>query len=384
MENKIPQCPIYKKCSSCQLQNLTYDKQLAFKQGKAVSALGKYCHVSDICGMYYPLHYRNKLSASFEMRRGRVISGIWQSSSGKIVKTDGCMIEDKLSSDIVKTICRLANKLDIPAYDRYSGVGFLRNVLIRRGFKTSQILVNIVSNGPIFPRRAQFIDELISAHPEITTITHSQNSSDTEILHGGRERVLYGDGYITDKLLGCTFKITSSAFYQINPAQTEKLYSKAITLASLTGNETVIDAYCGVGTIGICAAKSARKVISVETNGDAVRCAIDNAHLNGAKNVRVYRADATQFLSDMAQSGDKCDVIFMDPPRAGASREFIEAAAHVGAKRIVYVSCNVETQSRDVALFESLGYTAKSAYPYDMFPFTNHVECVVLMSRIEK
>lgn len=377
----IPKCPVYKKCSGCQLQNLSYSQQLDHKQAMSIGILGDYCHVSPITGMYYPLHYRNKISAVFAENRGKAVCGVWQSSSKKIVQNDGCMIEDKISSEIIKDICDIVNQLDIPAFNRYSWTGFLRHVLVRRGFKTGQVLVSIVSANPIFPKRNIFISKLLEKHPEITTIVHGVSSISTELVQPSHETVLFGKGYIEDKLLGLTFRITASSFYQINPVQTEKLYTKAVSLAKLTGKETVLDAYCGVGTIGLCAAKKAGQVIGVESNGAAVKNAISNAKINGIKNTRFYKADATSFIEEMATSGEHCDVIFMDPPRAGSTPEFIRAAASLSPDKIVYISCNIETQARDINEFLKYGYCPTEAHPFDMFPFTNHVESVVLLTR---
>lgn len=374
-------CSVYKKCGGCQLQNMTYEEQLHFKEVKVIGLLGEYGHVHDISGMYYPLHYRNKVSAAFADAGGKAVSGIWQSSTGRIVKNDQCMIEDKISAEIIVTIRKLLNELKIPAVKRPSNTGFLRSVLVRRGFSTGQILVALTSVSPIFPKRNIFVSRLLDIHPEITTIVHNVNTSEAEFIYSGKEHILHGDGFITDKILGKTFKITASSFYQINALQTEKLYSKAIKLAGLTGTETVVDAYCGIGTIGLCASSKAGSVIGVETNRVSVKNAIANAKHNKINNARFFCADAAQFLSEMALEGKKCDVLFMDPTRAGSTAEFIASAAALSPRRIVYISCNPETQSRDLAVFQRYGYYTDDIYPFDMFPFTSHVETVCLLSK---
>ena len=378
MENiKFEKCPVYKKCGACQLQNMDYQEQLHYKTVKVIGLLGEYGHVHPITGMYYPLHYRNKVSAAFADIGGRAVCGIWQSASGRIIDSRHCLLEDKKCAEIVSSIRDIVSDLEIPAYDRTNGTGFLRSVLVRRGFSTGKILVALTSVSPIFPKRNIFIDKLLNEHPEITTIVHNFNHSDVEFVYSGRETVLYGDGYIEDKLLGRTFRITASSFYQINPKQTEKLYSKAMELAGLSGKETVIDAYCGIGTIGMVAAKNAKSVIGIELNGASVKNAKSAAHENGIRNIRFYKADASDFMSQAALEGKRCDVIFMDPPRSGSTPEFISAAAGMAPKKIIYISCNPQTQARDLELFMGEGYIPQGIYPYDMFPFTNHVETIV-------
>ena len=207
------------------------------------------------------------------------------------------------------------------------------------------------------------------------------NPKDTNLVLGEREEVLYGNGYIEDTLCGCVFRISPKSFYQINPVQTEKLYGKAMELARLDGNTKVLDAYCGIGTIGLVAAKTAGEVIGVELNPDAVKDAISNAKRNDAKNARFYCADAGDFMQELAENGERFDVVFMDPPRSGSSKKFIDSLAVASPERIVYISCNPETLARDLQMITKKGYKVRIICPVDMFPHTNHIECVVLMSR---
>lgn len=375
-------CPLYKKCGGCQLQNLTYEKQLAFKQNKVEKLLNKFGKVNKIKGMYFPFHYRNKVQAAFGMTYDKkIISGVYQSSTHKIVPVDNCMIEDKKADEIIVSIRQLLKSFKLKAYDEYSQTGFLRHVLVKRGFSTNQIMVVLVISSPIFPARKKFVGALLKKHPEITTIVMNINPYKTSLVLGERETVLYGNGYIEDILCGLKFRISAKSFYQINPSQTEVLYNCAINFANLTGKETVIDTYCGIGTIGLIASKKAKKVIGVEVNKDAVKDAIYNAKRNKIQNVRFFNADASEFMCDMAMQGNKIDVLFMDPPRAGSDERFLSSVITLSPEKIVYISCNVETQERDLKYLTQKGYKVSNIQPVDMFPHTNHVECVVQLFR---
>lgn len=242
-------------------------------------------------------------------------------------------------------------------------------------------MVVLVTSSPVFPSKRNFTDALRKAHPEITTVVQNINNRTDSMILGDRNQVLFGKGYIEDVLCGCRFRISPSSFYQINPVQTEKLYGKAIELAGLSGKETVVDAYCGIGTIGLIASSKAKNVIAVEMNPSAVRDAITNSKINGIKNVRFYKDDAGHFLESMAADGVKADVVMMDPPRAGSSEEFLTSAALMGPKKIVYISCNPVTLERDVAFLEKKGYRAREVWPVDMFPWTSSIEAVVLLTK---
>ncbi len=375
-------CPLYKKCGGCQLQNMTYAEQLSFKQAKTIKYLGRFGHVEEIIGMDEPYHYRNKVQAAFGTTRGgKIISGVYQSSSHNIVLVDECMLEDKTADKIITDIRKMLPRFKLTAYNEDTGKGFLRHVLVKRGFATGEVMVVLVTGTNIFPGKKDFIKALLKVHGEITTIIWNINPSKTSLVLGKREEVLYGSGYIEDILCGKRFRISAKSFYQINPVQTEKLYSTAIDFAELTGNETVLDAYCGIGTIGLVAIDKAKQVIGVELNEDAVKDAVMNAKLNAAENIRFFSADAGKFMVGMAEEKEKVDVVFMDPPRAGSDIPFLKSIAALKPKRVVYVSCNVETQARDLAFLCKNGYKVKKIQPIDMFPHTNHVETVVLLSQ---
>ena len=269
------------------------------------------------------------------------------------------------------------------AYDEDTGFGLLRHVLIRKGFSTGEIMVVLVTASPVFPSKNNFVKALREKHPEITTIVQNINGRGTSMVLGDKEHVLYGKGYIVDELCGCRFRISSKSFYQVNSVQTEILYEKALSLSGLTGRELVVDAYCGIGTIGIIASKAAGKVIGVELNQGAVRDAVNNAKMNGIDNIRFYCNDAGRFLVNMAEQGENADVVIMDPPRSGSTEEFMDAVGKLGAGKVVYVSCNPETLARDVRYMKKLGYRAVEAWPVDMFPETDHVETIVLLSKLD-
>lgn len=381
-QNENKRCPHSKKCGGCQLQNLTYPEQLEWKNRLCIKLLGQFAHVEPIIGMESPYHYRNKVQAAFgTTRAGRIISGIYQSSTHNIVAVDSCMTEDKAADKIITDTRKLLADFKMTAYNEVTGRGFLRHVLVKRGFATNEIMVVLVTGTPVFPARSNFLRALLKLHPEITTVVQNVNDRFTSMLLGPNEKTLFGPGFITDVLCGLKFRISAKSFYQINPVQTEVLYGKAMEFAGLTGRETVIDAYCGIGTIGMIAAKTAGQVLGVEVNRDAVRDAIANAKLNNMKNIRFICADAGEFMVDMAQNGEHCDVLLMDPPRAGSDRAFLSSAVTLAPKRIVYVSCNPETLARDLHFLTKRGYRVEKIQPVDMFPHTNHVETVCLLTR---
>lgn len=378
----LPRCPLSKKCGGCQLQNMSYAHQLAYKQEKVISLLGRFHHVSPIIGMDHPYHYRNKVQAAFGMtRRGEILSGVYQSSTHRIVKVDACQIEDAVADKIIVTIRRLLPEFQMLPYQENSRKGFLRHVLVRRGFTSGQIMVVLVAAHSMFPLKKKFVQALLHHHPEISTVVLNVNPHQTSMVLGEREEVLFGNGYIEDTLCGCRFRISPRSFYQINPLQTEILYKKAIEFAGLTGNENVLDAYCGIGTIGMIAASSAKQVVGVELNGDAVRDARINAKLNNIQNIHFIKADAGEYMVELARESQPIDVVLMDPPRAGSDKPFLESVITLSPKKIVYISCNPETQARDLRFLTQNGYRVKAIQPVDMFPHTAHIECIALLER---
>lgn len=377
-------CPVYKKCGGCQLQRMTYEEQLHHKQLREIRLLGRFGHVEEIIGMQNPTHYRNKVTAAFALdARRKIISGVYQSSSHRVVPVDSCMIEDATADAIIVDIRRMLPDFKIPVYDERSASGWLRHVLVRRGFSTGQVMVVLVAASPIFPTQKHFVKKLKELHPEITTVVLNINDRFGPVVLGPRQKVLMGDGYIEDLLCGKRFRISPSSFYQINPVQTERLYQTAVDYADLQGDEIVLDAYSGIGTIGITASDRAKQVIGVELNRDAVADAIVNARLNGLKNCWFTAGDAGEYMKRMAEEGMRPDVVFMDPPRAGSDKKFLSSLLKTEPKRIVYISCDPETMARDLGILtEQKRYQVKRIQPVDMFPFTEHVESCVLLERV--
>lgn len=378
-------CPVYKKCGGCQLQNLTYEEQLKYKQNKVKRLLEKFCPVDPIIGMDNPYHYRNKVQAAFWTdKKGKIISGVYQSGTHHIVGIDSCQTEDIIADKIIVAVRKLLPSFKLTTYNEDAGKGFLRHILVKRGFSTNQIMLVLVTGTPVFPSKNNFVKAILKQFPAITTIVQNINPYRTNLVLGDNQKILYGKGYIEDILCECKFRISPKSFYQINPVQTEILYSKAIEFANLNGNETVLDTYCGIGTIGIIAAKhGAGKVIGAELNGDAVRDAIVNARTNNLKNIRFFKADAGEFMHDISSENEKPDVVFMDPPRAGSDTKFLDSLIKMSPNTVVYVSCNPETLARDLEyLTKSSVFKVKKIQPVDMFPHTTHIECVVLISDI--
>lgn len=377
-------CPVLNLCGGCQLLDMEYAKQLDFKQKQVEELLKGLCPVKPIIGMKDPFHYRNKIHAVFDRdKKGNIISGIYEENTHHVVPVEKCLIENQKADEIIGTIRGMLKSFKIRTYDEDTGFGLLRHVLIRKGFSTGEIMVVLVTASPVFPSKNNFVKALREKHPEITTIVQNINGRGTSMVLGDKEHVLYGKGYIVDELCGCRFRISSKSFYQVNSVQTEILYEKALSLSGLTGRELVVDAYCGIGTIGIIASKAAGKVIGVELNQGAVRDAVNNAKMNGIDNIRFYCNDAGRFLVNMAEQGENADVVIMDPPRSGSTEEFMDAVGKLGAGKVVYVSCNPETLARDVRYMKKLGYRAVEAWPVDMFPETDHVETIVLLSKLD-
>ncbi len=377
-------CPRRKQCGGCQMMHLPYEEQLRRKQERLQRLLGKYCRVAPILGMERPYHYRGKVQAAFGTDgRGRIISGVYQSGSHRIVSVDDCLLEDETADRIIVDIRRMMPRFKMTAYDEKRMQGFLRHVLVRRSFTTGEVMVVLVAASFVFPLWKPFLAALREAHPEITTVVLNVNDRFTPLVLGRREKVLFGPGWIEDELCSLRFRISPASFYQVNPAQTGRLYETAMDFAQLTGRERVLDAYCGTGTIGLVASRRAASVAGVELNRDAVRDAIENAKRNGIKNAWFTCADAGEFMQSAAKEGESCDVVFMDPPRAGASPQFLSALLALAPARVVYVSCDPETLARDLGVLTAGGYRVRRIQPVDMFPHTEHVETVVLMSRVK-
>lgn len=381
-DKKPSRCPVSRKCGACQMIDMEYQKQLKIKHDRVQELLNDYCTVESFIGMEHPENYRCKVHAVFTHdKKGNPVSGIYKEGTHEVVPVKECLLEDKKADAIIATIRGMLKSFKIKTFDEDNGYGLLRHVLIRVGHNSGEIMVVLVLTSPILPSKNNFVKALREKHPEITTIVVNVNDKQTSMILGDKEKAIYGPGYITDTMCGMKFKISPKSFYQVNPVQTELLYNKAIELADLKGKERVLDCYCGVGTIGIIASKKAGEVIGVELNQDAVKDAIINAKMNEVKNITFYQNDASKFMLQMADAGEKVDVVFMDPPRSGSTPVFLQAMFRLAPTRVVYISCSPDSLANDLALITTHGYKVEKAIPVDMFPFTRSVETVVLLTK---
>ena len=375
-------CPYAKKCGGCDFQGIEYKKQLETKEANVKKLLKDFVKASPIVGMENPYHYRHKVHAVFDcIGRGQVVAGVYKKNSHDVVDIESCQIEDQEADAIIREVKGLLKSFKIKTYDEDTGYGLLRHVLVRKGYHTGEIMVVLVLASPILPSKNNFVKALRKNHPNISTVVINVNDKKTSMVLGERNIVVYGKGFIEDKLCGCTFRISPNSFYQVNPAQTENLYEKAIECAKLTGKEKVIDAYCGTGTIGIIASKQAKEVLGVELNKDAIKDAIINAKRNDIKNIKFVNDDAGKYMVSLAEKKESVDVVIMDPPRSGSDEAFLSSVVKLAPKRVVYVSCGPDTLARDLKYLTKKGYQVTEATPYDMFPMTAHTEVVVALSK---
>ncbi|MBQ2953212.1 MAG: 23S rRNA (uracil(1939)-C(5))-methyltransferase RlmD [Clostridia bacterium] len=375
-------CSVSARCGGCQLLHLPYQEQLAHKQQMITRLLGQLCPVEPIIGMQDPVHYRGKVHVVLSQdRNGHVFSGVYAAGTHHVVPVKSCLLHDPRADAIIATIVEMIPRHKLRIYNENTHRGYLRHIQIRTANVTGQVMVTLVATGREFPGGRAFVGELIRRHPEITTVTLNINSRETSMVLGKTDVALYGPGFMEDELCGKRFRISPQSFYQVNLRQTEVLYRTAIDLAALTGQETLLDAYCGTGTIGLCAADRVKQLIGVELNADAVRDAKENARLNGVTNARFFCDDAGRFMVKMAQEHQPLDVLIMDPPRSGSDEKFLSSALTLQPKRIVYVSCGPDTLARDAAILVKGGYRAVRAIPVDMFPCTEHCEAVMLFTR---
>ena len=365
---------------------LDYAEQLKQKEAAVRKLVGKYGPVAPIRGAENPCHYRNKVISTFAAGPGgKLVSGIYAAGTHKVLPVESCLLQDEVLDKTMEAVRAAAIACRYQPYDEDKGTGLVRHCLLRRGVATGQVMVVLVTAQAVLPGAKNFVRALLAEAEKrgvtVTTVVQNVNSRKTSVVLGEAEKVLYGKGFILDTLCGKTYAISPRSFYQVNPAQTAVLYGLAVEAAKLTGKEVVLDAYCGIGTIGLTAADLAKQVVGVELNRDAVQDAIGNARHNGVKNARFFAADATRWIREAAAAGEKADVIFMDPPREGSTPEFLASVARMAPKRVVYVSCNPVTLARDLATLTKLGYKAEGFTPVDMFPHTEHIEVVCALSK---
>ena len=368
-------CNSYTKCGSCKLLHLDYKKQLEFKKNN-ISLLfknkGIKASVNECIGMDSPFNYRNKVIASVSYENKKIVYGMYEENSHEVVYNKNCLIQNKVLNDILVSIKEELDKLKIKP-EGFGGV--LRHIMLRIGIVTNEVLVVFVTNNDLFPGRNELVKNLTKKHKEIKTIIQNTNPRNTPIVFGNKERILYGPGFITDKLLGNSYKISYRSFYQVNPIQTEKLYSTSIDLAKLNKTDIVLDCYSGIGTISLSMAKSVKEVIGVEIVKEAVNDAINNAKHNNINNARFYLDDCKKFMNNYS---GRIDCLFVDPPRSGLDIEFIKSVKRLKPKKIIYISCNPVTQVDDLSKMLDL-YDLKVVQPVDMFPHTIHCENICLL-----
>ncbi|MEG2994650.1 MAG: 23S rRNA (uracil(1939)-C(5))-methyltransferase RlmD [Erysipelotrichaceae bacterium] len=378
-------CPIYNKCGSCQLLHVDYEAQKTMKK-KAIQLLIKHSKVAnikvnDVIGMEDPYHYRNKMIISFARDRSHgFLAGFYEENSHQIIPFEGCLLHDQNSDKLILDIINLVKKMHIEPYDENRRSGLLRHILIRKAITSNQVMVVLVVTSQNFPGRKNFVQSLCAKHPSIKTIIQNINTRKTSIVLGEEERILYGPGFVEDTLCGLKFKISAKSFYQINHDQTQRLYNLALSKIKWQGKEIVMDAYSGIGTIGMCVAKYVKEVVSVELNKDAVKDAIQNAAMNQIKNIRFICDDAGNYMQKCAAAHQRIDVVMIDPPRSGSDEKFLSSLVKLNPKQVIYISCNPTTQIRDLEYLKKYHYECEEMELVDQFPQTSHVESVVLLT----
>lgn len=370
-------CPSAKKCGGCRNIHEPYENSLAFKQD-IVNKLYAGKKVERIIGMEDPYHYRHKIYASFSQTRdGRIIAGMYEENTHRLIDSRMCLIQHARANAILQTICTVATDMKLEAYDEDRGTGTLRHAYLRVSHANQEVLVVIVIGSKDLPGSRSFVQKIVSAHPEIRTVILNWNRENTSMILGPKDKVLYGKGYIEDEIDGMVFRISAHTFYQVNPVQTEVMYSTALQYAQLKKTDTVLDMCCGIGTISLLAARKARYVLGVEVNPKSIQDAGKNAVRNHIRNAEFLAMDGEEFIHELL---DTPDVVFLDPPRSGFSESFMQALEKLGPQKIIYVSCNPVTQARDLKVIES-NYRIEKIQPVDNFPFTSELECIVSLTR---
>ena len=385
-ERVKPECGIYKQCGGCQVQHLSYEGQLKMKHDTVVNHLKRIGHIEDAnvlptIGMQNPSRYRNKTQVPFGYADGKVVAGFYQKRSHEIINMQSCLIQTDISDQIVETMRQLCQELEIAPYNESLNLGVLRHVIVRVGFKTEEIMVTLVTRTHEIPNSELLIQRLVSKYPKIKSIAQNVNPKVTNVIFGDETRILYGESYIYDEMNGIRFAISPRSFYQVNPIQTETLYSKAVEYAQLSGNEIVFDAYCGIGTITLFLAQHAKQVYGVEIIPEAIEDAKMNARLNGFENTQFAVGKSEEIIPAWIENGIVPDVIVVDPPRKGCDRSLLDTMLEAAPDRIVYVSCDSSTLARDLRVLIDGGYKLEVVQPVDMFPQTAHIECVAKLVR---
>ena len=379
-----PPCHVFWECGGCQLQHLSYEAQLRQKQKTVrdvMERIGKIPHVPvhPVKGMDDPWRYRNKSQIPFSERDGEVVSGFYRSRTHHIVDTDVCIIQGEEADEIMSTLKHEMHSMGIEAYDERTHRGMLRHLIVRKARATGELMVVLVTRSKKFPQKDAAIELIKRVVPEVTSIMQNVNSEKTNVIFGNKTILLYGKPFIVDTIGDIKFEISARSFYQVNSEQTQVLYGQALEYAQLTGNETVIDAYCGIGTISLFLAQNAKEVYGVEIVPQAIEDAKRNAELNGIENAHFEAGPAEEVIPKWYAEGKRFDVLVVDPPRKGCDEKLLDTILEYKPKRIVYVSCDPATLARDLRILEDGGYRTQEVQPVDMFPHSSHVECVALI-----
>ena len=383
-----PSCGVVKRCGGCQLQHMSYEAQLQYKTQQVKDALERIgglngVAVHDTIGMEDPWRYRNKAQFPVGMD-GDVMIGFYANRSHEIIDTPQCSIQDAVNDNVIQTVREFIKKYDISVYDENTGKGIIRHIVTRKGFKTGEVMVCIVINGDSLPCGKALVEMLRARTDGLKSVVVNINKKKTNVILGERNIVIFGEEAIYDYIGEFKFRISPLSFFQVNPVQTEVLYGKALEYADLKGDETVFDAYCGIGTISLFLSRKAKKVYGIEIVPQAINNAKENARLNGVKNVEFLVGESEIVIPELYRKGIKADVIVVDPPRKGCDEKLLEVITEMSPEKVVYVSCNPATLARDLKYLSERGYEVREVQPVDMFPQTSHVECVTLMSRGEK
>ncbi len=377
-------CATYKRCGGCNLRHMDYDYTLKMKQAIVQNLVNKTLNekieVEQAIGMKEPYYYRNKLQYPVGKNKdGKAVMGVFAKRTHEIIPVDNCFIQNKEAQEIAREFIRIMNEQNISVYDEKNGIGAIRHIVVKVGVHTDEIMFIFVTNEENIKNEKQVVERLIEKFPNIKTIIKNVNKRNTNVILGDKNIVLYGNGYIKDRLGEYTFKISPMSFYQTNPIQTEMLYHSAIEFAKLKKEDVLCDLYCGIGTIGIFASKYVKKVYGIEIVEEAIEMAKENAKINQVENIEFMAGDVEKVFGTMLQEKQVTpNVIIVDPPRRGLDAKTVETILNIEVSRLVYVSCNPATMVRDLNLLEEK-YEVKQIQPVDMFPFTSHVECVSVL-----
>lgn len=381
-------CSISDYCGGCPLQGLNYKKQLELKTNKVkndIERIGSLENtvIHDIIGMDNPNRYRNKVQIPVGIERGEAVIGFYKKGSHDIANIETCIIQHEVADKAVEAVREYIKEFKIDPYDNKTGKGLLRHIIVKNSFRTGDTMVVLVTNGNSLPHSEQLVEKLKNENSNLKSVIQNINTKRTNLVMGPKSKVIFGEEKIVDYIGDLKFNISAESFFQVNPVQTEVLYRKALEYADLKGHETVFDIYCGIGTISLFLAKKAKKVYGIESVNKAIEDARENAKINEIDNVEFHCGNAEEIFPKLYQKGIEADVVVVDPPRKGCDSQVIDTIIKMKPEKIVYVSCNPSTLARDLKILNENGFKVLEVQPVDMFPYTPHVECVVLMSRVE-